>query len=128
MVVWVGERGLAHPDVRVKGSTVQGPRVQHADCRGAPGAAALRRPLVSCRSAGGQRVDPAQRGGPCSVLGLSDRHGRIDAALTAVVAAGAAMSEERVAEQDNRRNLLVGRAMPQIVPRNGSVQAELWPR
>ena len=71
----------------------------------------LRPAPPASRSTGGQRVDPAQRGDPCSVLGLPDRHGPIDAALTTGVAAGAA-HRERVAEQDNRRNLLVGRAMP----------------
>jgi hypothetical protein len=102
MVVWVSERGLARHDVRVKVSTVHGPRVQYANIATVavrPGAAARRRPSVISRFAVGQRVDPAQRGGAGGLLGLSDRHCPIDPALTAAVAADTAMNEPGITEQ-----------------------------
>jgi hypothetical protein len=63
MIVWFSERGLARYDVRVKGQRRAWPAGharQNGDRRGAPGAAARRRSFVSCRFAGGRRLDPAQ--------------------------------------------------------------------
>jgi hypothetical protein len=103
MVVWVSERGLARHDVRVEVSTVLGPRVQYANRRGAPGAAARRRPPVTCRFAGGRRMDPAEQGGAGSVLGLPNLLCPFDTALAAAVAARTAMNVRR-GRADNRRN------------------------
>lgn len=99
MVVWASQRmGLLPHDIRVKVMQTHDPRMNPGDlavvCR-APGAPADRRAVVTGRSAGRQRLEPAKRSGADRLLGRADLHRR-----TATAPAAAAVTLDLTEEEE----------------------------